>query len=453
MTRLGDNLARTGAIVRRRAADERGVTIVEGVVAALILVVGALAVLGMVDASSRGAYRAEQSQVVSNRLQLEMEKIRQVAETNFNNVGLTQLPATSTDPTNPNYRVSGSRFATEADGSSPATLVTGGTILPGPTSFTSGDVSGKIYRYVTWRNDPGCPESLCPGTQDLKRVTIAIKPDTTASGGERAYQELQSDFGDPAAAPVKNALQPTPNSVTAVTYSLSDTPCSATTRTTLSDHQTRNTLGACSAGAKTGATPGAPDRLYKGNAPASRTTEYDYATDVEPATNPSNDRGLQLRPQAGDCAYTPTVTNPHQYVHRWLTAPVSGSSELVIDSASLSLQSKTLNTATHPGSICAFLFTREIGVRGNEIDQVVEDPSGKSYFSYSAATWPRNAWTAVTVPMDFSNIRVAPGDRLGVALAVKGSGSNSQLLQFMYDMTSYDSRLTINTTTPSVAPD
>ena len=46
---------------------------IEVMVAALILIGGSLALLALVDTAARSTFRAEQSQVVSDRLQQEME--------------------------------------------------------------------------------------------------------------------------------------------------------------------------------------------------------------------------------------------------------------------------------------------------------------------------------------------------------------------------------------------
>ncbi len=77
-------------------------------------------------------------------------------------------------------------------------VISGGVINPGPTKFTSGDVSGSIYRYVVWRNDEKCSEISCPGTQDYKQVIVAVKMDKTGNlSSQRGYVEVQSDFIDP----------------------------------------------------------------------------------------------------------------------------------------------------------------------------------------------------------------------------------------------------------------
>ena len=189
---------------------EQGFALVEIMVAVLVLATGAIAVLGVLDASTRNTFRAEQTQVANNRAQRELEQIRQLA---YKDVALTTTPAASTDPKDPGYRISGSDFALDWNGATPSDYaemavkniggVTDGSVNPGPTSFTSGDVSGKVYRYVVWRDDPSCqkvPNSTidaCPGPRDYKRVVVIVKLDDAAISSTRAYTEVQSNFSDP----------------------------------------------------------------------------------------------------------------------------------------------------------------------------------------------------------------------------------------------------------------
>ena len=161
-----------------------GFALVETLVAVLVLAIGAMAVLGVVDTSTRNTFRAEQTQVAINRAQRELEQIRHL---DYEDVALTATPAASSDPNDPRYRVNGSHFALGWDGTHAVRLRRDGgeehrrahrrgSVNPGPTSFTSGDISGKVYRYVVWRNDPSCqlvPNSgidACPGPHDYKRV-------------------------------------------------------------------------------------------------------------------------------------------------------------------------------------------------------------------------------------------------------------------------------------------
>src|SRR6266540_7104493 len=187
---------------------DEGFTIVEVLVAIVILTAGAIAVLGIFDAATRNTYRTEQSQVAINRAQLELEKIRQRP---YDDIALTPPGPTGrptiSDPKDPRYRVSGDQFQlgwNGTTGSNPAEMVVagvggvaGGSVESGPTSFTSGDVHGNVYSFVVWQNDANCPDLLCPGSHDYKRVVIAVRLDTVAASYARPYIEVQSDFTDP----------------------------------------------------------------------------------------------------------------------------------------------------------------------------------------------------------------------------------------------------------------
>jgi hypothetical protein len=336
-------------------------TVAEVVIAAMILTLASLAVLSLVNTTARTNFRAEQSQVVNDRLQQEVEKIERLS---YDQIALTGLPADSSDTKNPSWRVSGASYAITQDGSqfrslvyNGSTLADGGTITEGavdptPTAFSSGDVSGTIYRFVVWENDSTCPEVTCPGTQDLKRVIVAIRLDTTAPGGTRHYQELQSQATNPDATPVDDTNPgsqcvggsdcydrdddtgddpacippasgtgcfdgtgqcrgtdceaPDPDPRTPWTYWLTDTGCNNTTRQPITgDHLLHNTNGVCSTGVRnssncsglSGCPPGAPDLMLTQAPPLTAESPlWDYATDIEPTQNPELDKGLQMYP-------------------------------------------------------------------------------------------------------------------------------------------------------------
>lgn len=196
----------------RPGTREAGFTIVEVLVAIVILVIGALATFGLLTNAIRNTQRAKGTQVALDRAQQEIEALRGFP---YQQLALTPpAPVAETNPLSPNYRVLGVTFALVREPrSSYATMVVnggglygggvieGGVVNPGPEPFSSGDVSGKIYRYVVWRNDDKCV-SGCPGEQDFKQVVIVVKLDRRGNeSGERGYVEVQSDFVDPSRGP------------------------------------------------------------------------------------------------------------------------------------------------------------------------------------------------------------------------------------------------------------
>jgi len=467
-------------------------TVVEVLVAAVIMVIGGLAVLQVVDATVRNNYRAEQSQVVSNRLQEEMEKIKQLP---YEQVAVTSLPTDTSDLTDPRWRTAGTNFAVTQQGGSPEPLVynggalygggsvNGGTIDPAPIPFASGDVHGTIYRIVVWENDDTCPDTQCPGSQDLKRVIVAVRVDATASGGARPYQEIQTQIVDPEVEPVDNSTPPPdsdgdgipdppadPDQKPWLTF-LTDTPCNNSTRQPITgDHLSHNTRGACSAGLKNfndcgvlGCTAGAPDLMFTEAPPLDPEAPiFDYATDVEPSLNPDQDKGLQLLPQSSagcaiDALGLPAVTDllsdqKWRRVHRWLTPPIPSGFNIQFDgTGTLHLWTQTVNGVSYPGKICVWLFQRQLNILGVPIDTpaVNLDLGSVNYFTYSQSSWP-TTWTEIHVPLHFQLNALLPNSRLGVAIAIdrSGTGDGTQGLQFMYDEPSFDSRLEVKSGSP-----
>ncbi len=459
---------------------QQGFTVVEAMVAALILVVAGIAVLTAVDTAARSTYRAEQSQVQVNALQEEVERIRDLP---FDQVALTAAPAHAMDEAHPDWRVSGATFALARDGTDPRSLVVeggalqgGGTIAGaaishGPTPFSSGDVSGQMYRYVVWLNDDTCPEALCPGGQDKKRVIVAALVDPTGSGGERIYQEAHSEITDPEAERVDNPLPPGEDEDPGWQFWLTDTPCNHGTRQPIvADHLTHNTLGTCSAGLKTGSTAGAPDLMFTEAPPLDPAHPpddqplYDYATDVEPNQNPGDDRGLQMRVPSGLLGQTGCLplnlgglleSSKQWKTHRWLSPPIPDDHDILLDGrGTLSLWTQTVNGAVHPGRICVWLFTRQLNLLGVPVDTPVlnlDDPVAADHFPYSEASWPSGEWGEIEIPMHFAAVNggavhLLPGTRVGLALAVHRNGTlPGDGLQFNYDTPSFDSRLELQT--------
>jgi hypothetical protein len=471
-----------------RLGSDRGMTVIEVTIAALLLTMGALGVLTLGDAATRNTYRAEQSQVVVNRLQAELEHIRQLP---FSEVALTEAPPTSSDPENPGNRVSGPQFELGRDGTNPRPLavtdgttpdgatIAGGAIEAGPEPFQSGDVSGQIYRYVTY---PGAPAD-CAGCSpdDLKRVVVAISLDDTASGGERVYQEVQSDIANPDTTPADNDLPETPGDEDddIATFWLTDTACNQSSRQPLTgNHLTHNTRGVCTQGTQTGNNRGAPNLMFNEKPPESDAgtgTLYDYATDVEPAQDPLGDIGLTIAEttSANGCLLTApllsqldfpalsTEANKQQKVHTWLSQPLNNDFQLLTSAdATLELWTKSLNGASYPGRICLWVFKRFAAL--NALGQTVTvdipalnvDPPlvDVPHFEFQRDPWPTD-WTEVSVPTHFiwaadalnvlNGLTLTGPPRLGLAITVEKAGTGGSGLEFMYDHPDFESRLEV----------
>jgi hypothetical protein len=469
----------------RAPANDAGVTIVEVAVAAIILTLSALAVLSLVASASRNNYRAQQSQVVNDHLQQVMEQIKQIP---YNQVALTSVPAYSGNPSDPNSRVAGTTF--NVNQSAPADYqdltynggankegtgsVSGGAIDPGPTAFQSGNVAGRVYRYVTWKRDPACDN--CTNAWE-KHIVVAAALEQTAAGGTRMYQEIQGDLSNPDAGLGRGSgTGSNDNDATPWTFWLTDTPCDNANRQPIAgDHLTQNTLGRCSDGIHTGSTAGAPDLMFTQAAPIDNSFPsdqqplYDYATDVEPGCSSgvncsTQDKGLQETIPAnvvnnGGCLTDPTSStslqtlgpNPALYLHKWVSPAVpAGFSSIVLDgTGELDLWTQTINGAVDPGKVCIWLFTRHLNGLGQPVDSFptnLGESGNPPYFTYSESSWPNRDWTEIHVPLHFSPLTLPAGDRLGLAIGVERQGTlPGSGLQLNYDHPSFDSRLEVDT--------
>ena len=472
-------------MVSTRLSDERGMTVIEVTVAAVLLVTAVVGTFGVIDSSTRATYRAEESQSVINIAQSEMEVLRQVP---YDDLAMSALPAPpyGTDGDDPTSRMrDGDEYCLErVGGADPCTelplvanntplegggLVSGGQVDPLTEDVAVGDISVDIHRFVVWQDegdellplvDPLCADQplhfLCK-TQDYKRAIVIVQVNEAPVSFARPYEEAQSDFIDPDRATLDAPpLGPGGSIVTGQQFWLSDAHCSTALteppRPDPSDHQTHNTRGASCAtnppdALLTSPPPGAAD---PGGAPF-----YDLSTELEPGgcgtvgCNP-NDRGLQMLDQGGSCSPDPTGSDASKQIHRWVTRPISTGSQFVMtDRATLELFTRTIDDVqAASGKVCAYLYKRSVfGID----TQLVSD-------EYESANWPSGDWTGISFRFDLDVLSalqrtILPGERLGVSIAVDPSGTPDNVLQFLYDHPEGESgggesRLEVLTTTP-----
>jgi type II secretory pathway pseudopilin PulG len=450
-------------------------TLVEVVVAALVMTLASMATFALLASATKNAQRARETQVALDLAQEEVERLRSVP---YADLGISAIPTASPSSLSPDSRIQGKTFALKR---SPvgeyATLVHNSETGFSPRSEitnanpSSGGISGTLYRYVVWRNDPSCPESQCPGLEDYKQIVVAVQPKGLATEGERGYVEVQAKRIDPEA-----LNEPPPpieegggegEDLTAQQFYLSDTPCSPTGTTTrqpiASDHLLHNTLGTCASGLQTGGTLGAPDALLSAGAPDPDPENplnpafFDYSDDLYLEPTPDTDKGLQIRHDDSEgCNYDPTGTStPQSQVHRWVSDPMSKAFVMNGD-VTLEFYTRTLNDAIYTGRLCIYLFERSKGAGGKENDEFFTDPNGVPYWIYEPGDgvgfWPRNMWTKIRRQMEIADAPevINPGNRLGVALSVDLSNTTGDALAIMYDHPNYPTRLEVETTASSL---
>lgn len=461
---------------------EAGFTIVEVLVATLVVVIGALAAFGMLSDAVKNTARAKSTQVALDLAQQEIEALHSLSN---EQLAMTGVPPHSTDSLDPRYRVNSSAGtfalsrepvgsylplvhnggAIEGVGTSEeGKFIEKGVVNPGPTPFVNGDVSGTVYRYIVWRNDTACGVK-CPTQQDYKQIIVAVKLDTPGNQvAERGYVEVQSDFVDPKDSPKQDPpTDPNGKVVTAQQFYLTDTPCSATGVTErqeiTGDHLLHNTLGLCANGPQTGTTHGAPDALLLGGPPDPAPEDptnpplYDYSNDTYLEPTPDTDKGVQIRrDDTTGCHYVPTGTaDPESQVHRWVTDPMTAAFKMT-EKVTLEFYSRTLNGGLYTGTACVYLYDRNDSK--SPPDTMLTNKNGNTaYWTYTPAgnaSWPQADWERIRLTMTFNKApyTIPVGDRLGVALSVERSNTPADAIPFMYDHPKYPTRLEVDTSTP-----
>jgi prepilin-type N-terminal cleavage/methylation domain-containing protein len=459
----------------RRQQSEAGFTIIEVLVAILIVSIAAMTTFTLMSAAARNSQRAEASQVALDYAEQELELLRSMED---KNLALTASPSTSTNPNSPNSRVNNGTFALArqplgsyrnlvVNGGSlyGGGHVTGGTVNPGPTKFTSGDVSGRVYRYIVWRNDEKCTEANCPGKQDYKQIVVAVRLDTPPNqAAERGYVEVQSNFVSPTDNKENDPLAGASGKVvTAQQFFLTDTPCSASGSTSrqeaTANHLLHNTLGTCASGLHTGTTKGAPDALLLGSPPdpdpadINNPLKYDYANDSYLDTSPDAGVGVQIRKDdTNGCHYTPTgTTNPESQIHRWVTDPMA--EKFVLEGkVTLEVFTQSINKAQSSGKLCIYLIKRhEVGSPPVATDTMLTDSlGGTPYWTYyESPIWTTELKAKIlTMTLGGTPYTIPAGDRLGVAFSVERQSTPADALSFMYDHPQAPTRIEVDTSTP-----
>ena len=435
---------------------EHGFTLVELLIAMALAAVGVAATLGVFGASGRTTLVSQNTSVGAHQAQAELDRLSKLR---YGELALTSTPVHSTNVMNPNYRVSGTSFDVRSGLTEPLVTTAGdgatAKVDPGPSDFAVGQngstTTGKIYRYVTWR-DENCPTSICDGTQNTKRVTVAVTIDPAANTAQRMPLWFSTVITDPSAAPAGYTGTSggngsgSSNSGAQIFY-LYDTPCKQTSRQTPSaNHYTRSTAQTSPSSASYSTCQNSdptknPDLMGADPPTGSSPPMYEYSADL----GGDYPGGLAMMHTGTSCVANYSAANaantavPNKWsVHAWSTNPISGSVFNLSGRATVSFHTTTLGGLPGRGFLCATLIDR------TESGGLASDTTIAST-TYDIANWPttvrRLSFTFAVSPRD-----IAVGHRLVLVLHVRGESTND--IALLYDHPSYQSLLEVETSTP-----
>ena len=451
-----------GCSVRR---TDRGFTLVELLVAVTLLTVGVTATIAVFGSSGRRTLSAQRVDVAVQKAQAEVDKL---VSLKYGELALSSAPASSSDPNNPNSRVSGTTFHVKSglDEQLVLTPSTGLTakVAPGPDAFTVGiggsAITGNIYRYVTWRDEGSCSSTsnaLCTSTQDTKRVTVAVTLDPSPTQAAVRPIWISSVIADKNATPPgTNPALPSTPTVTAQDFFLYDTPCSYTTaQSQTTSHPTRDTAATGpdpsndSTCENTSGDPSTSPRIQRQPdlmGPAQRPGTganplYDYSNDLSgdrPGGLAMVHRGTSCQSSypAGELGSTGALNKWN--LHAWSTNPFTSTFHLD-GQVTLNFFASTVGNASGNGAVCATLVDRQVS-NGVPTDRLLG-----SYY-YETSEWPSTP-RRLTFTFDLpQSDDIAAGHRLVLVLQARGESDND--LVFLYDHPLYQSLLEVATTTP-----
>ncbi|HVV89817.1 MAG TPA: prepilin-type N-terminal cleavage/methylation domain-containing protein [Solirubrobacterales bacterium] len=195
----------------RRVRDAEGFTLIEVLVAAIVLTLGSLAVFTVFASGIKNVQRGRETQIGVSVAQREMEKVHSLK---FSEVLLMAAPETSAEVASPAHRVSSARTEynlNRTGATNWAKLAVAGTgetgaVEPKSETFSVGGAPVTVYRYVVWRKDEAFCKTFtstteptsCKEGKNYKRVIIDVWPGKVGNQASRhGYYELQSDFVEP----------------------------------------------------------------------------------------------------------------------------------------------------------------------------------------------------------------------------------------------------------------
>jgi type II secretory pathway pseudopilin PulG len=450
---------------KARILDEGGFSLVELLIAMVLTTVGIAATLSVFGASGRTTVISQNTEVGAQQAQAELDRLSKLE---YGELAMTSTPINSTNPKNPNYRVSGVNFNVRSGLTEPLVTEAGegatAKVDPGPTDFAVGQhgstITGKVYRYVTWR-DENCPTTVCDGAENTKRVIVAVSLDPIANSVQRNPLWFSTVITDPSAAPSGytgtsgGTGSGTGTNTSAQVLYLYDRPCDEVDdeddgyEPPSGSHDTRNTAqssGSSSSQCRNSSSMMQPDLMWTDPPTGSVDTPiYEYSADL------AGDYlgGLAMMRKGTSCTTSYSSSNasntsvPNKWsVHAWSTPEFDDMNEGNFElngRATVSIHTQTLGGVAGRGLICATLIDREERNNGPRDTTIASA-------TYDVANWPttprRLSFTFTVSPQ----YEVDDDNRLVLVLHLRSESTND--IAILYDHPSYRSLLELETLTP-----
>jgi len=181
--------ARMTQWIEERFRGEDGFTLIEVLVAAVLLVTALLVLVGALDSERRLGDNAQAQGAAAQFAERELDTL---LARPYDELALNRIPTNALDGTTPTANWTSDRqllpSAPNDERIDANTVLCAGTgqcasAVPSISNWTSDKpaVRGQVYRDVTWVNDASCLDTNCPGTKDYKRITVAVMV-TNSSG-------------------------------------------------------------------------------------------------------------------------------------------------------------------------------------------------------------------------------------------------------------------------------
>jgi prepilin-type N-terminal cleavage/methylation domain-containing protein len=446
---------------------EAGFTLVELLVAILVLGFVALAAGAVLAAGTRSASKSESRQNLAHRAQKEVERIASLPYAAIAHPAEPGAGSANADsplywysPTPKTYRWN--RDAAGASTAEPLVVSAADGQVATERTWSDGNASGTVYAFITWVTDGRCG-SGCPTSKNYKRVTVAVTVDSGAAAAKPVY--TSSIVTDPQALPAGKIVNGNANpladpnitcrdasgATVACTASvgsanvnewyLSDTAAGAEYSPPTASHPTHPTIapfGTCTTLVTVGCPR--PDLLSTSAPPPPAEGSpspplLDYATDL--ATTMPHPGGRVLTRDV-DCATTPTSTDNAKGA-MWVTAPLVSAKSLT-GAGGMTLHTQSVSGVTAAVTLCVGIYA----TGGSIANLIAIPPTRLGVVAYAVAEWP-TAPTPISFSFDFvtgGTINVSAGQRIGVRVWVAASSGADVAL--LYDHPDHPSVLQLN---------